>query len=69
LQDDFFLVNASLTLLNDERGTEWSIWGRNLTDEEIQNITFDTPLQAGSFNSFVRPPRSFGLSVRMSFGG
>ncbi|MEN8723572.1 MAG: TonB-dependent receptor [Alphaproteobacteria bacterium] len=69
LQDDFFLVNAQLSLVNDERGMELSFWGRNITDEEIQNITFDTPLQSGSFNSFVRPPASYGVSLRMMFGG
>ncbi len=69
LQDDYFLVNAQLSLVNDERGMELSFWGRNITDEEIQNISFDTPFQSGSFNSFVRPPASYGVSLRMMFGG
>ncbi|MGB0919848.1 MAG: TonB-dependent receptor [Alphaproteobacteria bacterium] len=63
LQDSYWLVGASLTAIA-ENGIEVAIWGKNLTDEKIFNIVFDTPAQAGSYNAFVRDPQTWGFTVR-----
>ncbi len=67
VQDAYVLVNASLGLgtLDERWGIE--VWARNLTDERIYNIVFDTPFQTGNQSAFVEPPRTLGVTVRRSF--
>ena len=43
------------------------IWVRNLTDERVANIIFDTPFQAGSQSAFMEPPRTAGITLRRNF--
>ena len=50
-------------------GTEdgrWTLelWGANLTDERIRNVTFNIPLRVGARGSFLAAPRTYGLTLR-----
>ncbi len=67
LQESFTTVNATFGVADIEGGWELEVWGKNLTDETVLNIGFDTPLQTGSFSAFVEPPRMYGGTVRYNF--
>ncbi|WP_298336207.1 TonB-dependent receptor [uncultured Erythrobacter sp.] len=66
-QGDSFVLNASITLLSDANGWDIAVWGKNITDEEIFNVIFDSPLQPGSFNTFVNDPPTYGASLSYRF--
>lgn len=59
------LVNASagVTL----GSVDLSIWARNLLGDEFISTTFATVAQAGSFNGYANPPRTFGVRGRYTF--
>ncbi|NNM12746.1 MAG: TonB-dependent receptor [Gammaproteobacteria bacterium] len=64
LQDSYTKWDASIGLLSAEGKWAFELWGRNITDETVSNIVFDTPLQAGSFSAFLEAPRTYGLTIR-----
>jgi outer membrane receptor protein involved in Fe transport len=42
-------------------------WGLNLTDKEYYQVVIDAPLQTGVYDAFLGAPRTYGLTLRMSF--
>ncbi len=66
-QDDSFVVNASLSLSSNDHGWGITIWGKNITDEEIHNVIFDAPLQPGSFSAFLDDPATYGATLSFQF--
>ena len=67
LQDGYVLLNASLGLGTLDKAWGAEIWVRNLTDERVANIIFDTTYQAGSQSAFMEPPRTAGITLRRNF--
>lgn len=65
--DDYWIFNANVTLEAADESWAVELWGKNLTDEEIINIGFDTPLQNGSFSAFMEEPMTWGVTGRMNF--
>lgn len=67
VQDNYIIANASIGLLAQDNGLELEAFVRNITDANIIQVAFDTPLQAGSFNAFLTEPRTYGFTVRYRF--
>jgi outer membrane receptor protein involved in Fe transport len=65
--DDYWIFNANITLAGADDAWALELWGKNLTDEEVINIGFDTPLQTGSFSAFMEEPMTWGVTGRMKF--
>lgn len=65
--DDYWIFNANITLEATDQSWAVELWGKNLTDEEVINIGFDTPLQGGSFSAFMDAPMTWGVTGRMNF--
>jgi iron complex outermembrane recepter protein len=65
--DDYWIINANITLEASDQSWAVELWGKNLTDEEVINIGFDTPLQGGSFSAFMDAPMTWGVTGRMNF--
>jgi iron complex outermembrane recepter protein len=42
-------------------------WAQNLTDEEYYQVVFDATLQTGTLNAYLGAPRTYGLTLRMTF--
>lgn len=70
---DSFKANARVTLRNDQNGTELSLWGRNIGDDDTPANVFRY-VDPGDFRFFARAhvsflPRGsqFGVTVRKSF--
>ncbi len=59
-------VNASFGLDLDN-GVELQLWVRNLNNDQFFMSAFPPPIQAGSFNAYPNPPRTFGLSVSYQY--
>lgn len=70
---DSFKANARLTFVNDDYGTEVSLWGRNIGDDDTPANVFRY-VDPGDFRFFARAHVSFlprgsqyGVTVRKSF--
>ena len=66
-------VRAALNLLNAQFGVrsadgryEAIVWGRNLTDKQTNFLVFDSVFQGGSWHTFVNPPRTAGVTLKIS---
>jgi iron complex outermembrane receptor protein len=67
VQPDYVMFNGRLAL--SPISEKWSVelWGRNLTDEAIQQIAFNVPLQGNARGAFLGDPRTYGVTLRLSF--
>ncbi len=62
-----FVLNASLGIENADGNWAIQAWVKNATDEEIFNVVFDSPFQAGSFHAFVDAPQTSGITATYRF--
>ncbi|NNC77003.1 MAG: TonB-dependent receptor [Woeseiaceae bacterium] len=60
------VVNASMGI-STEGGWDFSIWGRNLTDDEFLMSAFPATLQTGTLNGYPNQPATYGLTIRKIF--
>jgi outer membrane receptor protein involved in Fe transport len=67
LQPSYAVVNARIGIGNIDRSWMVELWAQNLTDREYIQVGFDAPIQTGSWNAFLAPPRTYGATVRMWF--
>ncbi|MEH6592782.1 MAG: TonB-dependent receptor, partial [Halioglobus sp.] len=61
--DEVNLVNFRLSLSNDARDWDVSVWGRNLLDEEYYSHGIDIPVMGG-YAGFVAPRATYGVTLR-----
>ncbi|MEN9855696.1 MAG: hypothetical protein RLZZ157_822, partial [Pseudomonadota bacterium] len=59
-------LNASIGLAL-ANGWEFTVWGRNLTDERYLTTIFDSVAQDGSVSGYPSPPRFYGAAVKYVF--
>ena len=66
--DDFEIWNGSLILsevpLGDRANLQFSLWGKNLTDEDYRQNTIPFGFWTASY---FGPPRSYGVDARLNF--
>lgn len=62
-QDGYATVDASATLYLDRRGIELSLWGRNLSDEDVAISGYGFI----GYNTFRSDPRQYGIAAKLSF--
>lgn len=67
VQDGYALLNASIGVGALDQGWGLEFWVRNLTDERILNLAFDTPFQTGNQSGVMEPPRMMGVTLRAQF--
>ena len=67
LQDGFGLLNARAGLVLQAFDLDVSLWARNLLDEDYHGAVFDVPLQDGKLASYLREPRTYGVTLRKQF--
>lgn len=65
--DSYWMWNASIALAAQDNSWSLELWGKNLTDEEVINIGFDTPLQTGSLSAYMEAPMTWGFTAMMQF--
>ncbi|MEO1041027.1 MAG: TonB-dependent receptor [Pseudomonadota bacterium] len=63
---EFDLVNASAGV-DFPNGTRFTVWGRNIFDEEYITGAFPALVQTGSISGFVNQPATYGFTIRHSF--
>ncbi len=59
-------LNASITY-EMENGLEFTLWGRNLTNDVYNTTVFPTVAQAGSLSGYRNQPRTYGGAVKFKF--
>lgn len=65
-QGGYALVNARLGLQFPNQ-LEVALWVNNLTDRTISQVIIDSVVQNGSYNAFIREPRTYGIALRKRF--
>ncbi len=66
-QDGYWLFNASMGIAAQDGSWSVDLWGKNITDEEVLNITYDAFLQSNTYNAWVNAPRTVGVTGRLRF--
>ncbi|MGB8635465.1 MAG: TonB-dependent receptor [Rhodanobacteraceae bacterium] len=61
------VVNARVGIGAVDKAWQVELWARNLTDAEYIQVGFDAPLQAGAWNAFLMPPRTYGVTLRLQY--
>ena len=67
MQEAYTVANARIGFGRRDRRWMVELWGNNITDTEYMQVAFDAPLQAGAWNAFLAPPRTYGVTVRLSY--
>jgi outer membrane receptor protein involved in Fe transport len=67
MQESNLKLNARVGIASESRQWTVELWGNNVTDERTKNVTFNTPLRAGSRGTFLEAPRTYGLTLRTEF--
>ena len=60
------VANASFGL-STPGGWDFTVWGRNLTDDEYLISAFPATFQAGQLNGYPSQPATYGVTVRKYF--
>ena len=66
-QGDFHNLNARIAYKHEGGGFTFAIFGKNLTDEESINVSFDFRDQINSVIRAFNPPRTYGLECQYRF--
>ncbi len=64
---DEVLVNLQLGLRAADDRWDFQVWARNLFDNHIETLVFNSVFQGGSYSTFLAPPRMVGATLRMNF--
>ncbi|MEP1230602.1 MAG: TonB-dependent receptor [Litorimonas sp.] len=73
--DNIAGVNRSTNIFNGalgfnfDNGVGLRVWARNITDDRSFTSAFPGVIQAGTVNAYPNEPRTYGVSLRYSFGG
>lgn len=60
------VFNASFGLSTDN-GWDFTVWGRNLNDDQYLLSAFPSVFQQGSLSGYANQPRTYGLTVKKTF--
>lgn len=65
----YTLVNGRISLISNESGWEFALWGKNLFNEkyEQQAFNFSESFGTGVINKLMGAPRTYGLSATLNF--
>jgi len=66
-QPGYTLVNARLGIGSENERWILEAWGQNLFNRDYYQLYFDAPLQTGTLDAYLGAPRTYGLTLRVSF--
>ena len=66
IQDEV-IVNLQLGFRAQDDKWDVQFWARNLTDNQVNSLIFNSVFQSGSFSTFFTPPRMIGATLRTNF--
>ena len=64
IQGDNHRLNLRAGLGSEDGRWMLELWGNNVTDERVRNLTFSVPLRVGARASFIEAPRTYGVTLR-----
>lgn len=62
--EDEAIVNLQLGLRAYDDRWDVQLWARNLFDNDVKTLVFNSVFQSGSFSTFIGPPRMIGITLR-----
>jgi iron complex outermembrane receptor protein len=65
--ESYGLLNARIGLILDDPNIEFTVWGRNLTDEEYFTQLYDGYIGLGTAEKYQGNPRTYGMTVAYHF--
>jgi outer membrane receptor protein involved in Fe transport len=66
-QSAYTIVNARIGLGSQSDRWMLEAWGQNLLNRDYYQLFFDAPLQTGTYDAYLGAPRTYGLTLRVSF--
>lgn len=66
-QDGFTLVNARVGIGPEDKSWQLEAWAQNILNKYYTQVGFDAVVQTGSYDAFLGLPRTYGLTLRMSY--
>jgi outer membrane receptor protein involved in Fe transport len=66
-QSAYTIVNARIGLGSQNDRWMLEAWGQNLLNRDYYQLFFDAPLQTGTYDAYLGAPRTYGLTLRVSF--
>ena len=66
-QPGYTLVNARLGIGSENERWMLEAWGMNVLNRDYYQLYFDAPLQTGTLDAYLGAPRTYGLTLRVSF--
>ena len=67
VQEPYTVADARIGIGRRDRRWMLELWGQNITDAEYMQVAFNAPLQTGSYNAFLGAPRTWGMTLRLSY--
>ena len=67
VQSAFTLVNARLGFGSENERWMLEAWGQNVLNRDYYQLVYDAPLQTGTLDAYLGAPRTYGLTLRVSF--
>ena len=67
VQDGFGLLNLRAGVVLEALDLDVALWARNVLQQDYHGIMFDVPLQEGKLASYLREPRTWGVTLRKRF--
>ncbi len=65
-QNDYTLINASISYLTLDEQLTFTLYGQNLTNKAYFNTTYDYDVQNGILGK-IMPPRTYGVKIQYQF--
>lgn len=67
MQDSYWNLSARVGVGGIDDNWRVELWGANLLDETISNVIFDATLQTGTYGTILAPPRTYGVTLRLTY--
>ncbi len=67
-QEEFGLMNARISLFDEDRNIEYALFCRNCFDREFNVTGIDLTTSLGLALKYYGPPRTYGLQITYRFG-
>ena len=66
-QKKFMLHNMTIRYIAPSEQLEFAVWARNLTNEVYKTLSFDSSGGPGFVGNLLGDPRTYGVTVKVSF--
>lgn len=66
-QKAYTLLTGRVALSRPDQGWSLELWGQNLSDATYYQVAFAAPFQSGTYDAFLGQPRTYGVTLKLSY--